>query len=124
MAGGYPQIEYALHVARTFERDADVLRLITLYEQRITSQLLKLKRELEGMQRVRAEKRKAALSESRPLYRMAVAEGEPWNPESETKANGGFYFSTSELDHLIDRNNRLTEARRAEFPHSPPLRAV
>src|SRR5258707_237775 len=34
MAGGHPQIEYALNVAKTFERDANVLRLITLYEQR------------------------------------------------------------------------------------------
>src|SRR5260370_35276483 len=106
MAGGHPQIEYPLHISNTFERDANVLRLITLYEQRILNQLQREKRELEAMQKIRLEKRQTALSEAKPLYKMAAAQGQPWNPESEAKDNGGFVFSTTLLEDVIGRSER------------------
>src|SRR5260370_38189785 len=115
MAGGHPQIEYPLHISNTFERDANVLRLITLYEQRILNQLQREKRELEAMQKIREEKRQAALSEAKPLYKMAAAQGQTWNAESEAKANGGFVFSASLLKDVVGRATRLEAAPRLQF---------
>lgn len=114
MAGGHPQIEYAIQVAETFDRDANCLRLISLYEQRTLNQLLRQKRELEAMQKAREEKRQAALSESLPLYCHAAAQGKTWRPEAEAKANGGFIFSPSLLEEAISRRTRLQAARVAE----------
>src|SRR5260370_32425886 len=115
MAGGHPQIEYPLHISNTFERDANVLRLITLYEQRILNQLQREKRELEAMQKIREEKRQAALTEAKPLYKMAAAQGQPWDAETEAKANGGFVFSPTLLDDVIGRSERVKAARHFAF---------
>jgi hypothetical protein len=115
MAGGHPQIEYAIAVAETFDRDANTLRLISLYEQRTLNQLQRLKRELEAMQSAREQKRQAALAESMPLYLCAAAQGETWSPETEAKANGGFVFSPSLLEEAIGRRARLQTARLAEL---------
>src|SRR5260370_40152832 len=113
MAGGHPQIEYPLHISNTFERDANVLRLITLYEQRILNQLQREKRELEAMQKIREEKRKAALSEAKPLYKMAAAQGQPWDAAREAEGNGGFVFSASLLKDVIRRAERVPAPPRA-----------
>src|SRR5260370_30865689 len=107
MAGGHPQIEYPLHISNTFERDANVLRLITLYEQRILNQLQREKRELEAMQKIREEKRQAALAEAQPLYKMAAAQGQPWDPESEAKENGGIVFAAPFLDKVVGRSDPI-----------------
>jgi hypothetical protein len=114
MAGGHPQIEYAIAVAETFGRDANTLRLISLYEQRTLNQLQRLKRELEAMQNAREQKRQAALAESMPLYRHATAQGESWDPKAEARANGGFVFSPSTLEEAIGRQTRLRAARLSE----------
>jgi hypothetical protein len=117
--GGHPQIEYAVEIAETFERDANCLRNISLYEQRALNQLLRLKRELEAMQSASEQKRQAALSESMPLYRHAVARGETWSPEAEARANGGFVFSPSLLEDTGVRQSRLQSARDSEPASSP-----
>jgi site-specific DNA recombinase len=113
-AGGHPQIEYAVEIAETFERDANCLRLISLYEQRTFNLLQRQKRELEAMQSAREQKRQTALAESMPLYRHAVARGETWNPEVEARANGGFVFSPSLLEEAGARQSRLQSARVSE----------
>jgi hypothetical protein len=114
MAGGHPQIEYAIEIAATFDRDANTLRLITLYEQRTLNQLQRLKRELEAMQKAREQKRQAALDEAASLYKLSAAQGQPWNPEAEAKANGGFLFSPSVLEEAITRRTRLQAVRLAD----------
>jgi hypothetical protein len=114
MAGGHPQIEYAIATAETFDRDANCLRLISLYEQRTLNQLQRLKRELEAMQSAREQKRQAALAESMSLYRHAAAQGETWSPEAEARSNGGFVFSPSTLEEAIGRQTRLLAARLSE----------
>jgi hypothetical protein len=101
MAGGHPQIEYAIEIAETFDRDANCLRLISLYEQRTFNLLQRQKRELEAMQKAR--------------YRQAAAQGEAWSPEAESKANGGFIFSPSLLEEVIGRRTRLQAARLVEL---------
>ena len=119
VAGGHPQIEYAVAVADAFERDANTLRLISLYEQRTMNLILRQKRELEAMQKAREEKRKSALSDSATLYRQAIAQGQTWKPEAEAARNGGFLFSTSVLDETIRRRSQLQAARLAEFGLGP-----
>jgi hypothetical protein len=114
MAGGHPQIEYAIEIAETFDRDANTLRLISLYEQRTLNQLQRMKRELEAMQKAREQKRQAALDEARSLYELTAAQGQPWSPEAEARANGGFLFSPSLLQEAITRRTRLHAARLAE----------
>ena len=106
MAGGHPQIEYAIEIAETFQRDANCLRLISLYEQRTLNQLQRLKRELEAMQNAREQKRQAALAESMSLYRHAAAQGESWDPQTEARVNGGFLFSPLTLKETIGRQTR------------------
>ena len=110
LAGGHPQIEYAIEIAETFDRDANTLRLISLYEQRTFNLLQRQKRELEAMQKKRQESHEAALKEAQALYRHTVAKGETWNAEAEAKANGGFVFSTGFLHHTIARADRLQAA--------------
>jgi hypothetical protein len=118
-AGGHPEIEYALAVADTFEREANTLRLISLYEQRTMNLILRQKRELEAMQKAREEKRKSALNDSAALYRHTVAQGQTWKPEAEAARNGGFLFSPSVLDETIRRRSQLQAAHLAEFGLGP-----
>jgi hypothetical protein len=114
MAGGHPQIEYAIEIAETFDRDANCLRLISLYEQRTFNLLQRQKRELEAMQKAREQKRQAALNEAQDLYAYAAAHGEAWSAEAEAKANDGFVFSPSFLEDAIRRRTRLHAARLAQ----------
>jgi hypothetical protein len=111
LAGGHPQTEYAIEIAETFDRDANCLRLISLYEQRTFNLLQRQKRELEAMQKNRSERREAALKEAQVLYRHAAAKGEPWNAELEAKANRGFVFSAAFLHQTIARADRLQAAK-------------
>src|SRR5579862_2613822 len=114
MAGGHPQVEYAIEIAETFHRDANCLRLISLYEQRTLNQLQRLKRELEAIQSAREQKRQAALAESMHLYRHATAQGESWDPQAEARVNGGFLFSPLTLEEAIGRQTRLRSTRLSE----------
>jgi hypothetical protein len=117
LAGGHPQIEYAIEIAETFDHDANTLRLISLYEQRTFNLLQRQKRELEAMQKNRQERHEAALREAQALYCHAVAQGQTWSPEAEANANGGFVFSPSVLEETIARRTRLQAARVAELDH-------
>jgi hypothetical protein len=127
MAGGHPQIEYAIEIAETFDRDANTLRLISLYEQRTFNLLQRQKRELEAIQKTRQERHQSALNEAQALYRHATAKGETWNAEAEAKANGGFVFSTGFLKEAVGRADRLQSASTPKpflaFRHSAPRAA-
>ena len=122
-SAGHPQLDYALHVAETFDRDANVLRLMTLYEQRTMNQLQKEKRELGALQEVRQQKRQAALEESRVLYKVATAAGQTWHPEQESRSNGGFVFSAPVLAAANTRAERLASVRQPESRPAAPSAA-
>ena len=120
MAECHPQVEYASHTANTFAEDANTLRLISLYEQRTMNLLQKQKRELETIQQTRRQAHDAALADATLLYKTTAANGQPWKPDQEAQANGGFVFSAASLQAAAARSELLRTAHLGNSNHNSP----
>src|SRR5215471_5251363 len=111
-ASGPPEIQVSYDMraafvqAQSFLDHAQQLQLLTLYESRIHRNM---QRNLALLKQLQAERKEAydkALEEAQLLAQLALSKGETYRPEE-----NGFGFSPSEINRLIDRNNRLNEAR-------------
>jgi hypothetical protein len=93
----HAEIEDALTQARTYQKEAKTLQLLSLYEQRTTRNIHKNITLLQDMQ----AKRLLQLSEMRNL---------PYDPKAD-----GFVFSNAQIHTAIDRERRLKHTATPDF---------
>jgi hypothetical protein len=104
------EIHIAFADARTFQNQANQFQLLTIYEQRINRNLQRNLKQLHELQAERKTQRERALEEAQLLAQLNLINGIPNDPAADFDQNG-FVFSNAEINHAIDRNNRLKEAR-------------
>src|SRR5580693_2893173 len=75
---GHPEVDAAFAQARTWNKDAHNLQLLTVYEQRIQRAYDKNMAHLKTMQTERKEQAKEAMEQAKCLYRLAQAQGKPY----------------------------------------------
>jgi hypothetical protein len=107
-------IDEALSRARTWLAKSENFQLLALYEQRIHRSIQKNMAEFRTLRAERQAARKQALEEAQLLAQLAQSKGEKYDPASDFPAELlqiGSDFSTAGLSRLINRNQRLNEAR-------------
>ena len=102
------EIQVALADARTFQAQANQFQLLSIYEQRIHRTFLRNLNQLQELQAERREQRERALEEAQLLAQQSLLNGVAYDPAKDAK--NGFVFSNAEINHAIDRGNRLQEA--------------
>jgi hypothetical protein len=108
-------IDEALSQARTWLAKGENFQLLALYEQRIRRAIEKNMAEFRTLRAERQAARKQALEEAQLLAQLAHSKGEKYDPASDFPPKFlqiGSDFSSAGLTRLINRNLRLTEARR------------
>jgi len=107
-------IDEAISQARTWLAKSENFQLLALYEQRIRRAIEKNMAEFRTLRAERQAARKQALEEAQLLAQLAHSKGEKYNPASDFPPELlqiGSDFSSAGLTRLINRNQRLTEAR-------------
>jgi hypothetical protein len=107
-------IDEALAKAHTWIAKSENFQLLALYEQRIHRAIEKNMLELRTLRAERQAARQQALEEAQLLAQLAHSKGEKYDPASDFPPELlqiGSDFSTAGLSRLINRNQRLTEAR-------------
>jgi len=107
-------IDEAISQARTWLAKSENFQLLALYEQRIRRAIEKNMAEFRTLRAERQAARKQALEEAQLLAQLAHSKGEKYNPAADFPPELiqiGSDFSTAGLTRLINRNQRLTEAR-------------
>ena len=104
------ELQTALADARTFQTQANQFQLLTIYEQRINRNLQRNLKQLQELQAERRRQCEQALEEAKLLAQLNLMNGLPHDPAAD-QARNGFVFSIAEINHAIDRDNRLKEAR-------------
>jgi hypothetical protein len=102
------EVRNALDDAQSFLDHARELNLLSLYEQRIHRNMQRNLNQLRELQKEREAESRRRMEEAKLLAQHSLANGIPFNP-----VENGFEFSTAEINRAIDKDNRLTEARRA-----------
>ncbi|HTA47620.1 MAG TPA: hypothetical protein VK789_34505 [Bryobacteraceae bacterium] len=102
------EVRNALDDAQSFLDHARELNLLSLYEQRIHRNMQRNLNQLRELQKEREAESRRRMEEAKLLAQQSLANGIPFNP-----VENGFEFSTAEINRAIDKDNRLTEARRA-----------
>ncbi len=102
-----PDLNAALNQAQTFLHNAHQIQLLTLYAGRIDRLTRKNAADLKELQAARLAAQQKALAEATLLTQLAESKGAAYDPSAD-----GFGFSKLFLDRHIDRQTRLTEARR------------
>jgi hypothetical protein len=107
-------IDEALSQARTWLAKGENFLLLSLYEQRIHRAIEKNMAQLRTLRAERQAACKQALEEAQLLAQLAQSKGEKYNPVNDFPPELlqiGSDFSSAGLSRLINRNQRLTEAR-------------
>jgi hypothetical protein len=102
------ELQIALADARTFQEHAGKFNLLTIYEQRINRNLHRNLAQLRELQAERKVHQEQAMEEAKLLAQANLINGLPYIPSQD-----GFGFSAAEINHAIDRDNRLQAARQA-----------
>ena len=113
------EIHAAVTQVNVFWNNPEKLALYSLYEQRITRNLHKNEKRLKTLQAERRAALEQALEEARLLAELAQSRGETYDAALDFPtftAKNGFVFSTPELVRQIDRNHRLSQARKLYKP--------
>jgi hypothetical protein len=108
------EIRNALADAQSFLDHARELNLLSLYEQRIQRNMQRNLNQLRELQKEREGERSRRMEEAKLLAQQSLANGISFDP-----ITNGFEFSNAEINFAIDRDNRLNEARAAQFRYSP-----
>jgi hypothetical protein len=109
------QIDASLNAARVFTESSKQLQLLTLYEQRLNRSVHKNLAILKSLQAERKAQQDAAMKEAARLLQLSEMRGLPYDP-----AKDGFVFSTPEIQHKIDREQRLNRASGMDFSKYKP----
>src|SRR6202789_4388277 len=107
-------IDEALSKAHTWIAKSENFQLLALYEQRIHRAIEKNMAQLRTLRAERKAARQQALEEAQLLAQLAHSKGEKYDPASDFPPELlqiGSDFSTAGLSRLIDRNQRLNQAR-------------
>src|ERR1700685_4198834 len=107
-------IDEALSRARTWLAKSENFQLLALYEQRIHRAIEKNMAQLRTLRAERHAARKQALEEAQLLAQLAYGQAEKYDPGRDSPPELlqiGSDFSAAGLSRLIDRNQRLNEAR-------------
>jgi hypothetical protein len=108
-------IDEALSKAHTWLTKSQNFQLLALYEQRIHRAIEKNMAQLRTLRAERQAVRQQALEEAQLLAQLAYSKGEKYDPASDFPPEIlqiGSEFSSAGLSRLINRNQRLSEARR------------
>ncbi len=103
----------AIVKARAWLTEGKSLQLLTLYAQRIHRSAEKNMAELRRLQEERKAAFQQALAEAQVLAQAAHAKGEVYDSAQDfpPELRIGFDFSTAQINRLLARAQRLTEAR-------------
>ena len=107
-------IDEAMTQARTWLAKSDNFQLLALYEQRINRTVERNMAELRALRAERQAVRRQALEEAQLLAQHSRSKGETYDPARDFPPEllaSGSDFSPAAITRLIDRNQRLTEAR-------------
>jgi hypothetical protein len=107
-------IDEALSRARTWVAKGENFQLLALYEQRIHRAIQKNMAEFRTLRAERKAIRQQALEEAQLLAQLAYSKGEKYDPARDFPPEIlriGSDFSAAGLSRLINRNQRLNEAR-------------
>jgi hypothetical protein len=121
----HPQIHAAFAAAKTFEKQAKNLQLLSLYEQRLNRAVQKNLATLRQLQATRKAERRAALEEAKKLCQLDDLKGRRNDGGRTASASissvayevNGFVFSTNEIRAAVDRDRRLQHAEHINFRH-------
>jgi hypothetical protein len=110
---GHPEVDAAFAQARTWEKAAHNLQLLTVYEQRIRRAVDKNMARLKALQTERKEAAAEAMKQAKLLYRLAEAQDKPYQPEAffitapEVKES---VFSSAEIARELSRDRLFRHA--------------
>ncbi len=110
---GVPQVDDAFAQARTWAEQARNMALLTLYEQRIQRSVDKNTAQLKALQARRKEAATDAMRQAKDLYRFALAQGKPYQPEAFFVVAPQVVesvFSSSEVAREISREKLKSDA--------------
>jgi hypothetical protein len=108
-------IDEALSKAHTWIAKSENFQLLALYEQRIHRAIEKNMAQLRTLRAERQAVHQQALEEAQLLAQLAYSKGEKYDPAADFPPEIlqiGSDFSSAGIRRLIDRNQRLSEARR------------
>src|SRR5580693_9374424 len=108
-------IDEALSQARTWIAKSENFQLLALYEQRIHRAIEKNMAQLRALRAERKAIHQQALKEAQLLAQLAYSKGEKYDPANDFPPEIlqiGSDFSSAGLSRLLNRNQRLNEARR------------
>src|SRR5580658_9295453 len=107
-------INEAVTQARSWLAKSDNFQLLTLYQQRITRTIERNMAELRTLRAERKAAREQVLEEALLLSQLAKSKGEKYDAAADFPPEilgTDSVFSTASINRLIDRNQRLNEAR-------------
>ena len=120
---GHPDVDSAFAQARTWEKAAHNLQLLTVYEQRIRRTVDKNTTQLKALQTERKAEAAEAMKQAKRLYRFAQAQGKPYQPEAlftaapEVKES---VFSSTEVARELSRASLLANAETYHYLRKLP----
>jgi hypothetical protein len=109
-----PETSQTLSHARTWLDDGKHIQLLSLYQQRIQRSVERNMAELRTLRAERRAARDQALGEALLLAQHAQSKGEKYDATADFPPEllgADSVFSPAEITRLIDRNQRLNEAR-------------
>ncbi len=124
---GHPEVDAAFAQARTWNKDAHNLQLLTVYEQRIRRAVDKNTAQLKALQKERKEAAAEAMKQAKLLYQFAEAQGKPYRPEAyfitapDVKES---VFSSTEVARELSRATLLNNAENYVYLHRLPEQNV
>ena len=120
---GQDEVDNAFAQARTWRENAHSLHLLTVYEQRIHRSVDRNTAQLKERQTERKEEAREAMDVATRLYRLAQAQGKPYQPEAffnDAPEVVESVFSSTEVASEISRVKLFFEAEEYhEFDRLP-----
>ena len=104
------ELDEAIDQAHAWVANADNLKLVALYEQRINRTVERNMAELRTLRAERQVARDQAIEEALLLAELAKSKGETYDPAAD-RPSQEFVFSSGEFERLFHRRQRLDEAR-------------
>jgi hypothetical protein len=105
-----PEISQTLSQAKTWLADGKHIQLLSLYQQRIQRAVERNMAELRTLRAERLAARQQAVEEAILLSQLAKSKGETYDAVADLGPQE-FVFSAAAFEQLIDRKQRLDEAR-------------
>src|SRR5438132_6083459 len=109
MLSEHPEVAAALAASQVLSSKTDELKLISLYEQRLTRTLEKALAQLKALQAERREREAREMKDATRIQNMFQMLEKPYKPD-----DSGFAFSSERLEQWQVRQMHLVNAKMAE----------